>query len=71
MCFWKGVFGKMYPLYSMRNDLLPEVARRRIENNDRPNAEIVNKSQNNADLVIRSVNFNKSYQEEELFTGKQ
>ncbi|PIA31521.1 hypothetical protein AQUCO_04900077v1 [Aquilegia coerulea] len=33
-----------------------DIAKRRIEYNDRPNAELVNKSKKNADLVIRSVN---------------
>ncbi|OVA05342.1 Phosphoribulokinase/uridine kinase [Macleaya cordata] len=35
----------------------PDVAKWRIEYNDRPNAELINKSKKNADLVIRSVDF--------------
>ncbi|KAH7517295.1 hypothetical protein FEM48_Zijuj09G0048300 [Ziziphus jujuba var. spinosa] len=35
----------------------PDVARWRIEYNDRPNAELIFKSKKNADLVIRSVDF--------------
>ncbi|XP_038874801.1 putative uridine kinase C227.14 [Benincasa hispida] len=35
----------------------PDVAKWRIEYNDRPNAELIMKSKKNADLVIRSVDF--------------
>lgn len=35
----------------------PDIAKWRIEYNDRPNAELIIKSKKNADLVIRSVNF--------------
>ncbi|CBI17933.3 hypothetical protein VitviT2T_009222 [Vitis vinifera] len=35
----------------------PDIAKWRIEYNDRPNAELIIKSKRNADLVIRSVNF--------------
>ncbi|KAK9146501.1 hypothetical protein Sjap_006404 [Stephania japonica] len=35
----------------------PDVAKWRIEYNDRPNAELINESKKNADLVIRSVDF--------------
>ncbi|KAI9071935.1 hypothetical protein K1719_037641 [Acacia pycnantha] len=35
----------------------PDVAKYRIEYNDRPNAELVMKSKKNADLVIKSVDF--------------
>ncbi|KAK2970189.1 hypothetical protein RJ640_019657 [Escallonia rubra] len=35
----------------------PDVAKWRIEYNDRPNAELINKSKKNADLVIKSINF--------------
>nr|XP_010936189.1 putative uridine kinase C227.14 isoform X3 [Elaeis guineensis] len=35
----------------------PHVAKRRVEYNDRPNAELIIKTKKNADLVIRSVDF--------------
>lgn len=35
----------------------PDVAKWRIEYNDRPNAELVMKSKTNADLIIKSVDF--------------
>ncbi|KAK6937603.1 Phosphoribulokinase/uridine kinase [Dillenia turbinata] len=35
----------------------PELAKWRIEYNDRPNAELVNRFKHNADLVIRSIDF--------------
>ncbi|CAL9023641.1 unnamed protein product [Prunus brigantina] len=35
----------------------PDVAKWRIEYNDRPNAEKVNKSKKNADLIIRSIDY--------------
>jgi hypothetical protein len=35
----------------------PDVAKWRIEYNDRPNAELIIKSKKNADLVIKSVDF--------------
>ncbi|XP_076927701.1 putative uridine kinase C227.14 isoform X1 [Bidens hawaiensis] len=34
----------------------PEIAKQRIEYNDRPNAELIYKSKKNADLIIKSVN---------------
>ncbi|XP_010278161.1 PREDICTED: putative uridine kinase C227.14 [Nelumbo nucifera] len=35
----------------------PDIAKWRIAYNDRPNAELINKSKKNADLIIRSVDF--------------
>ncbi|EEF41398.1 putative uridine kinase C227.14 [Ricinus communis] len=35
----------------------PDVAKWRIDYNDRPNAELIIKSRKNADLIIRSINF--------------
>ncbi|PSR94836.1 Uridine kinase [Actinidia chinensis var. chinensis] len=35
----------------------PDIAKWRIEYNDRPNAELINKSKKNADLIIKSVDF--------------
>ncbi|KAA8543315.1 hypothetical protein F0562_021190 [Nyssa sinensis] len=35
----------------------PDIAKWRIEYNDRPNAEFINKSKRNADLVIKSIGF--------------
>ncbi|CAK9157316.1 unnamed protein product [Ilex paraguariensis] len=35
----------------------PDIAKWRIEYNDRPNAELINKSKTNADLVIKSIDF--------------
>uniref|UniRef100_A0A5B7BVS4 Phosphoribulokinase/uridine kinase domain-containing protein n=1 Tax=Davidia involucrata TaxID=16924 RepID=A0A5B7BVS4_DAVIN len=35
----------------------PDIAKWRIEYNDRPNAELINKSKKNADLVIKSIDF--------------
>ncbi|XP_021897975.1 putative uridine kinase C227.14 [Carica papaya] len=37
----------------------PDVAKCRIEYNDRPNAELIMKSKKNADLIIRSVDFSR------------
>ncbi|KAI4301168.1 hypothetical protein L6164_034474 [Bauhinia variegata] len=35
----------------------PDIAKWRVENNDRPNAELVMKSKKNADVVIKSIDF--------------
>ncbi|TKY62398.1 ATP binding kinase [Spatholobus suberectus] len=35
----------------------PDIAKRRVENNDRLNAEIIMKSKKNADIIIKSVDF--------------
>lgn len=37
----------------------PDVAKWRIDYNDRPNAEVIMKSKQNADLIIKSVNFSR------------
>lgn len=37
----------------------PDVARWRIEYNDRPNAELIMKSKKNADLIIKSIDFQR------------
>ncbi|GMP44954.1 hypothetical protein CsSME_00013664 [Camellia sinensis var. sinensis] len=35
----------------------PDVAKWRIKYNDRPNAELIDKSKKNADLLIKSIDF--------------
>jgi len=35
----------------------PDIAKQRIENNDRLNAELIMKSKKNADIIIKSVDF--------------
>ncbi|KAL5702101.1 hypothetical protein ACHQM5_027360 [Ranunculus cassubicifolius] len=48
---------RVFKRFISEMDLPLDIAKWRIEYNDRPNAELVNKSKRNADLVIRSVSF--------------
>ena len=53
-CDLGTAMGRVYARQT-RNGTLPEVARRRVEDNDRPNGEAVERSKRRAALVVPSL----------------